>query len=232
MITFKTGNIFTSECNTIVNTVNCYGVMGAGIALEFKLRYPKMFTKYTEFCHSKTLSLGKLWLYRESESRFDFQSVLLFPTKNHWKEPSEMQSIELGLKKFVDVYQNLNIRSIAFPLLGVGHGGLDKEEVKRLMVKYLEDLDITVEIWGFDPTAHDDIYPNIKQDIANKSEAALSQHWGLSISKTRSVAKLFNNQKINSLAGLLAQKGMGEKTISKLVEAYAVQNSTQQEALF
>ena len=74
------GNIFTSKCQTIVNTINCVGVMGAGIALECRLRYPEMYKKYVELCENREISIGILWLYK-SEDRW----ILNFPTKKHWK---------------------------------------------------------------------------------------------------------------------------------------------------
>ena len=89
---------------TIVNTINCVGVMGKGIALVFKLRYPEMFDKYQELCKSKMIGIGKLWLYKTSESP---QWVLNFPTKFHWKYPSKMEYIEKGLielkKKIIEL---------------------------------------------------------------------------------------------------------------------------------
>lgn len=90
------GNIFNTKAQTIVNTVNCVGVMGKGIALVFKLRYPLMFDIYKGFCKSKQIGIGKLWLYKgEPEEPW----VLNFPTKFHWKYPSKLEYIELGLEK-------------------------------------------------------------------------------------------------------------------------------------
>lgn len=94
-ITFHKGNIFNSQTQTIVNTVNCVGVMGKGIALVFKLRYPEMFDKYKVFCQSKMIGIGKLWLYKSEEST---QWVLNFPTKFHWKYPSKIEYLEAGLQ--------------------------------------------------------------------------------------------------------------------------------------
>ena len=92
MIEFKKGNIFTTECDVIVNTVNCSGVMGAGIAYEFRLRYPDMFYKYKELCDKKLLMIGRLWIYSLSEDdifKEKYCRVLNFPTKNFWKLPSK-----------------------------------------------------------------------------------------------------------------------------------------------
>ena len=120
------GNIFNTKAQTIVNTVNCVGVMGKGIALVFKLRYPLMFDIYKGFCKSKQIGIGKLWLYKgEPEEPW----VLNFPTKFHWKYPSKLEYIELGLEKFVTTYKEKGITSIAFPMLGTNNGGLSKDEV-------------------------------------------------------------------------------------------------------
>lgn len=158
-ITFLKGNIFNTKMQTIVNTINCVGVMGKGIALVFKLRYPEMFDKYQELCKSKMIGIGKLWLYKASESP---QWVLNFPTKFHWKYPSKIQYLEAGLQKFVDTYKDKGITSIAFPMLGTHNGGLDKQEVKNLMNHYLSKCDIPIEIYDYDPNAPDDLYEEFK----------------------------------------------------------------------
>lgn len=144
MITYIKGDIFTSECQTIVNTVNCLGVMGKGIALEYKKRYPEMFEIYKEFCKKKMLNIGLLYLYK---SKKDKKWILNFPTKYDWRKPSQYEYLEKGLQKFVDTYKQKGITSIAFPLLGTQNGCLDKEEVKKIMYEYLEDCDIQIEIY-------------------------------------------------------------------------------------
>ena len=95
MIIEKTGNIFTTKCQTIVNTVNCVGVMGAGIAFEFKLREETMFKKYKQLCDAKQLNIGTLWIYKS-----DNNNILNFPTKYDWKLPSKQEYLEKGLQKF------------------------------------------------------------------------------------------------------------------------------------
>ncbi len=86
------GNIFTSQCQVIVNTVNCVGVMGAGIALECRLRYPEMYDKYIQYCLESKINIGNLWIYK-TESRW----ILNFPTKKHWKNPSKIEYLHAGL---------------------------------------------------------------------------------------------------------------------------------------
>lgn len=142
MITYVKGDIFSSPSKVIVNTVNTVGVMGKGVALEFKNRYPDMFQSYKALCDEKKLDIGKLVLWKNSS-----KWVLLFPTKKHWRNPSKMEYIEKGLEKFVENWDRLGANSIAFPRLGCGNGGLDWEDVRPLMEKYLNPLPLQILIY-------------------------------------------------------------------------------------
>ncbi|MCK9444106.1 MAG: macro domain-containing protein [Tissierellaceae bacterium] len=142
MLTYIRGDLFSSPAQVLVNTVNTVGVMGKGIALEFKKRYPEMFNLYQSKCDDKSFGIGKLLLWKKDE-----KWILLFPTKKHWRSPSKIADIEQGLEKFVQSYEKLGIESIAFPKLGCGNGGLDWEEVRPLMEKYLKNLPIHVYIY-------------------------------------------------------------------------------------
>lgn len=138
-------NIFDSQCQTIVNTVNCVGVMGKGLALEMKNRYPDMFDKYKDYCNKNLIDIGKLWLYKHSDEKW----ILNFPTKKHWKNKSEYEYIEEGMKKFVETYKDKNINTIAFPMLGCNNGGLEKDIVLQIMTKHLIKCDnLIVEIYA------------------------------------------------------------------------------------
>lgn len=141
MITFLESSVFESPAQTLVNTVNTVGVMGKGIAKEFKTRYPAMFREYRKLCDDRTLTIGRLHLWR-SDSRW----VLNFPTKTTWKLPSEIEYIELGLRKFVETYKELGITSISFPPLGCGNGNLDWNDVRPVMESYLCKVSIPVYI--------------------------------------------------------------------------------------
>ena len=142
MITYVRTNIFESRADVLVNTVNTVGVMGKGLAKEFKRIYPDMFKSYQDYCENGLLTLGKLQLYKTPN-----KWVLNFPTKANWRNPSKLEYIEQGLQKFVDHYERLGIKSIAFPMLGCGNGGLSWEkEVKPLMLKYLKPLPIDIFI--------------------------------------------------------------------------------------
>jgi len=158
MITYIKGNIFDSPAQVITNTVNTVGVMGKGIALEYKKKYPGMYKEYKNLCDEKKLDVGQLALWRGKD-----KWVLLFPTKKHWRNPSKIEYIEAGLKKFCDVWDILNIDSIAFPRLGCGNGGLNWADVKALMEKYLKKLPINILIYV-------DNYEAPRKDLKEKSE--------------------------------------------------------------
>lgn len=142
MLTYIKGDIFSSPAQVLVNTVNTVGVMGKGIALEFKNRYPEMFKVYQEICDDNNLEIGNLMLWKK-----DKRWILLFPTKRHWRSPSKIEYIEKGLEKFVQSYEKLGVESIAFPKLGCGNGGLDWDVVGPMMEKYLKNLPIQVYIY-------------------------------------------------------------------------------------
>ena len=146
MITYINGDLFTSPAAVLVNTVNTVGVMGKGIAREFKRIFPAMFSEYQALCEKGDLIIGSLFLYRTPH-----KSVLNFPTKQHWRSPSRVEYIEQGLRTFVDSYERLGIDSIAFPQLGCGNGELDWDtQVQPLMEHYLKQLPIRIYIHVID----------------------------------------------------------------------------------
>ena len=140
MITIKEGgDIFLSECEVLVNPVNCVGVMGKGLALQFKEKHPQMFEDYREICKSGLLSPGLLWLWKKR--------VLCFPTKLNWRDPSKEEYVLLGLEKFKTTYKEKGLTSVAFPLLGAGLGGLNREWVIQKIKETLENLEGTYELY-------------------------------------------------------------------------------------
>ena len=138
------GDIFNSHCQTLVNTVNCVGVMGKGIALEFKKRYPVMYAEYEGLCQHKAVKPGQPYFYRDLNGTI----ILNFPTKDHWKSPSKLSYILLGLDWFRENYRNYGVTSIAFPPLGCGNGGLTWDIVGPVMYSKLHDLPIEIEIYA------------------------------------------------------------------------------------
>lgn len=155
MIEYIEGDLFESPAQVIVNTVNTVGVMGKGLALSFKQRYPEMFERYKNACEKHMLTTGKLMLFYEAD-----HWLLMFPTKENWRNPSKLEYIEKGLMKFVSTYADKSITSVAFPKLGCGNGELNWDDVKPLMERYLKKLPIDVYIYlGTDP----DITPEHKE---------------------------------------------------------------------
>ena len=115
------GDLFESRAKALVNTVNCGGVMGKGIAQEFKKRLPAMFEDYRERCARKQVRLGEPYLYRDASGLV----IVNFPTKDHWRSPSRLADIERGLDHFKAQAASWGLTSVAFPPLGCGNGGLD-----------------------------------------------------------------------------------------------------------
>lgn len=207
------GNIFNTKMQTIVNTINCVGVMGKGIALVFKLRYPKMFDIYKDYCHRHLINIGKLWLYKGEENE---PWVLNFPTKFHWKYPSKMEYISMGLQKFVDTYKEKGIQSIAFPLLGTNNGGLDKEDVLALMKSYLGKCDIPIEIYEYDPLAADDLFETFKSKWNSIPSDEKKTVTGIRTAKQiETIDYAVNKAGVKSMISLIQYDGIGIKTMEK-----------------
>lgn len=209
-IEFIRGNIFNSKAQTIVNTVNCVGVMGKGIALVFRLRYPQMFDIYKAHCKNKLIGIGKLWVYKENP---DKQWVLNFPTKYHWKYPSKVEYLEKGLEKFVLTYKEKGIESIAFPLLGTHNGGLDKEYVKDMIFSYLSSCDIPIEIYEYNPDAPDDLFESFKQKWNSKNLEEIRTITKIRKDRIIMLSEVINSEDTKSMITLINTKGIGKKTL-------------------
>lgn len=150
MIEFKTGDIFKSDMETLVNPVNCVGKMGKGLSLEFKNRYPESYQGYLQWCKDKPTPGSSFSFCRQIELdtiSYKLHNVICLPTKLHWKNPSTLEYIEASLVLFCTLYKALNIASIAIPALGCGLGGLSWDDVKPIMIEHLSKLDIPVEIY-------------------------------------------------------------------------------------
>lgn len=150
MITFTQGNLLDANVDALVNTVNTVGVMGKGIALMFKERYPSNNRAYVDAYKSKTLEVGKMFVSATNELDGP-RWIINFPTKKHWRHPSKIEWIDQGLNELVEVVRDKGIRSIALPPLGCGNGGLNWPDVKPLVEKFAEKIP-EVEILSFEPT--------------------------------------------------------------------------------
>lgn len=146
MIRFSTGNLFDAHVDAIVNTVNLVGVMGKGVALQFKERFKNNFQVYKQACDDRTIGIGNSLVVEEMwQGRSVW--VINFPTKVHWRNPSEYMYIERGLENLIDIIHKYAIKSIAIPPLGVGNGGLDWYRVKDLIVSKLSSLDCDIVVF-------------------------------------------------------------------------------------
>lgn len=138
------GNLFESRAQTLVNTVNCVGVMGKGVAEEFRKRYPAMFKDYASCCDRKAVRLGEPYLYVDATGA----RIVNFPTKGHWRASSRIADIERGLDWFAAHVGEWGIASVAMPPLGCGNGGLEWSEVGPLIWRKLHELPIDVELYA------------------------------------------------------------------------------------
>ncbi|MGJ5180352.1 type II toxin-antitoxin system antitoxin DNA ADP-ribosyl glycohydrolase DarG [Bradyrhizobium oligotrophicum] len=151
MIEFRTGDIFSADVEALVNTVNCVGIMGRGIALQFKNAFPENFKAYEAACARELVQPGRMFVH-ETLTLTNPKFIINFPTKRHWKGKSRMEDIESGLKALVQEIQTRHIRSIAIPPLGSGLGGLNWADVRPRIVAALDKLD-DLSVLVYEPTA-------------------------------------------------------------------------------
>lgn len=162
MVSYKVGDLFKEDVEAIVNTVNCVGVMGRGIALQFKKAYPENYNVYSLACKHKEVVPGKMFVF-ETGAMLNPKFIINFPTKRHWRGKSRIEDIELGLVDLRKVIEKNNIKSIAIPPLGSGLGGLNWNEVRNLIENALNSLtDVNVVV--FEPKGA----PNAKVMVKNK----------------------------------------------------------------
>ena len=205
------GNIFTSKVQTLVNTVNTVGIMGAGIALEFRLRYPDMYLQYLKLCKSRKLVIGKLWIYKAGN-----RWILNFPTKIHWKDDSKIEYLEAGLIKFVETFKSKGITSIAFPILGSSNGKIPEEESLIIMKKHLCKCDIPIEIYKYNEKSKDDLYILLSDELMQMSIEDITNKTGIQKGYARKIKAVLSDKKIRSISKISKVDGLGIKTLEKL----------------
>ena len=212
MIKKLKGNIFNTSCQTLVNTVNCVGVMGRGIALECKLRFPDMFEKYKDFCERKLIKPGSLQLWSVSKPW-----ILNFPTKIHWKDPSKIEYLEKGLDKFKNEYSEKNITSIAFPLLGSSLGGLPEDLVYKTMLSYLEPLkNIDIEIYEYDSNAKDDLFDLFYNKVWRFSVDDYKKNLKINKIAAENLKTAIDSKSVNSMLAIQDIPQLGLKTMESI----------------
>lgn len=208
------GNIFNSKANALVNTVNCVGFMGKGIALEFRRRYPNMFEEYKKICQKHQLKPGQILPYRKQTPW-----ILNFAIKDDWKYPSKIEWIESCLDKFVKNYQVMRIKSVALPWMGAMNGGIPLEQIKTVTRNYLSNLpDISVEVYDFDKTAVEPLFMKLK-DIAQIPDLDLQELSKISTIQFRyfdKIIKTVRQEEVKSLPLLIESGIIGKTNIEKL----------------
>lgn len=160
LVDIREGDIFKSDAQTLVNTVNCVGVMGKGIALGFRKRFPEMHDDYVQRCERDEVKLGRPYLYKRRERPW----IVNFPTKDHWRSMSRLADIEEGLEYLEANYRDWGIESLAVPPLGSGYGGLEWQVVGPTLYRHLDQLDIPVELYVPFGTPHEELRPAHFQD--------------------------------------------------------------------
>jgi len=160
MIAVRIGDIFESKAQTLVNTVNCVGVMGKGIALEFRKRFPDMYNDYVQRCKARQVKLGQPYLYERLAPPW----ILNFPTKDHWRSVSRLEDIIAGLHYLQDHCREWGIMSLGVPPLGCGQGQLEWRVVGPTLYRHLKGLDIAVELFAPFGTPHEELRPTFLDD--------------------------------------------------------------------
>lgn len=147
MINFVEGNLLESQTEALVNTVNTVGIMGKGIALQFKNAFPYNYKVYKAACEAKTFHIGDLIITEEESLLYGRKIIIDLPTKTDWRKPSEYSYIETGLKALAHAINEKQIKSISIPALGSGNGGLNWDKVKMLMENHLAELSCAISIY-------------------------------------------------------------------------------------
>jgi O-acetyl-ADP-ribose deacetylase (regulator of RNase III) len=147
MIKYIEGNLLESPAQALVNTVNTVGVMGKGVALQFKNNFPNNYRMYLKACKEGTIEIGKLFVFEEESMLQGKKIIINFPTKTDWRKPSEYSFIDKGLTDLIRIINAYQIKSIAIPPLGSGNGGLIWNNVKEIMETRLKNIDCDIHIY-------------------------------------------------------------------------------------
>jgi O-acetyl-ADP-ribose deacetylase (regulator of RNase III)/uncharacterized protein YwgA len=172
MVKVMMGDLFESKAQTIVNTINCVGIMGKGLALEFKKRFPDMYEDYVKRCEAKQVRLGRPYLFKRLLPPW----IINFPTKDHWRSVSSLQDITEGLHYLGKHYKEWGITSLAMPPLGCGHGQLDWRVVGPTLYRYLKTFDIPVELYPPFGTPHEELQAVFLDGAHEAADAMQATH--------------------------------------------------------
>lgn len=196
----------------LVNTVNCVGAMGKGIALEFRRRFPEMFKQYQTDCKDKKLVPGRIYSY-QSQDRL----ILNFAIKDDWKYPSKIAWIETCLKQFGAHYKQKGINSIAFPWMGAENGGIPLEVIQATMRKYLQPLEeIDIEVYTFDPIAYDPLFEQLKKIAVLEDSDTHQEQSGIQGKAFLQIISAVKSESIKGMSQISKIEGIGKTTVDKL----------------
>lgn len=174
MVSIKQGNLLDSDAQTLVNTVNCVGVMGKGIALEFKKRFPAMFDDYVKRCVSSQVKLGQPYLFIQLFP----PNIINFPTKDHWRSVARLEDIVEGLQYLEAHYKEWGITSLAVPPLGCGNGQLEWQVVGPTLHRHLSRFDIPVELFAPVGTPHNEMQTSfLEKPTASTQPLRINPGW-------------------------------------------------------
>ncbi|MCT1538766.1 MULTISPECIES: type II toxin-antitoxin system antitoxin DNA ADP-ribosyl glycohydrolase DarG [Lysinibacillus] len=228
MLNFKNDDLFNyvNKVDAIINTVNIVGVMGKGIALDFKKRYPENYSEYKKLCSQKLIDIGNSYVNTIKHSENGTKYIINLPTKKHWRNPSKLEYIEKGLDNLIDIIEKYNIKSLAMPALGCGNGNLDWTIVKPLIITKLSHLE-NIEIIVIEPSNKaKKIVPKPRLTIGRKRLLLLMDYYNANTSDD-----LITHIEVNLLSYLLnysssntkfemTRNGPFNKDINKLLIAF------------
>lgn len=213
------GNIFSTNCQALVNSVNCVGVMGKGLALECHLRFgDDYFNRFKQDCEDLKIRPGVLTLWAVSSLWWNenLKYIVNFPSKDHWQNPAKIEYIEEGMGNMLEFVKENSIESIALPLLGVNLGGLDEKLVVGVMEKYLEQLQIKYEVYKFNINSHDLLFNRFEKNFSGKDVEFYKKNLRI----TRNVGNIIKNEldngNLNSMSDLNKLEGVGVITLKRI----------------
>jgi len=210
-----TGNIFSSSAEAIVITVNCEGVMGAGIAFDAKNRWPEIYDLYSKKCELNGFHVGEI-MWADSVSK----KVALFPSKKLWRAPSKLSYLSDGLDTLRTDIDRMSITSIALPHLGCSNGGLTWSEVKPLIVEKLSRIDgLLVELWKFEQNFVDQDFKKFREVFLSLNPTDASSWVSFSKNTEKFIRQVLSESELMNFVQLAEVKGVGKKTLEKIYKA-------------
>lgn len=229
----KKENIFNApDSTTIINPINCVGVMGSGLAYEFKIRYPKMNDYYVYLCNKNALNIGVIWYWfnNKDDNNYcysDNRKIINFPTKYHFKDNTKIEYLISGLEKLLLTYKDHKIQSIASPLLGAGLGNLSKTKSLEIIEKYANKFDnIEFEVYINDENKEDKLFSEFKEllpkinDLLRERDKSLYKILDTILNKNNQIQTSYNFLDFVNKSAVI--KKDAEKIINYFIQNYKI----------